>query len=358
MRTHLMAGTALVAATMLAGGALAADKKMMKPSMSVGGYWHQHVGGILDEDADLPDTSAVDTRTDSEIYFKGSATLDSGIKITTFTQLEGGTDSNGDWIDEYGITVSGSFGQITMGGTENAPTRMVTGFVGSWATGVGETLAFDSDDYIPSVAGNFGTLQHSRLSTGDGDKIIYITPKFEGFQLGVSYQATTGPGGEDNEQTSIPNADTTGHDGMAGAITYSGRFGDVGIGAGAGIHQMQGANNDGEDEGGWIVAGRLDFGSARIAAGYKRTTDPVASAGYIADVGVRYTVGANAFSLTGSHGEMDDAPDRSYRAVMGSYARTLGAGVKVAGNLIYNESKNGAMEASGLAGVTSLLVSF
>ena len=52
MRTHLMAGTALVAATMLAGGALAADKKMMKPSISVNGYYEGVVGGILDDTQD------------------------------------------------------------------------------------------------------------------------------------------------------------------------------------------------------------------------------------------------------------------------------------------------------------------
>ena len=277
------------------------------------------------------------------------------MKISTFTQLEGGTDGNGDWIDEYGITISGSFGQIVMGGTENAPTRMVTGFVGSWATGVGETLNFDSDDWIPSVAGGFGTMQHARLSSGDGDKIIYITPKFEGFQLGGSYQPSAP---EDNAQTSVPNAETAGHDSMAGAITYSGKFGDVGLGAGVGIMNTQGANDGGEDAQGWVVGGRLDFGSARIAAGYKRTSDPVASAGYIADVGVRYSAGANAFSLTGSHGEMDDAPDRSYRAVMGSYARTLGPGVRIAVNVVYNESTNGDNDASGLAGVTSILVGF
>ena len=77
MKKQLLAGTALVAAAVfVAGGAVAADKKMMKPSMSVGGYWHQHVGTVLNEDADLADAPAFDVRTDSEIYFKGSAALD------------------------------------------------------------------------------------------------------------------------------------------------------------------------------------------------------------------------------------------------------------------------------------------
>ena len=51
MRKQLMAGTALAAATMLvAGGAVAADKKMMKPSISVNGYYEGIVGGILERE--------------------------------------------------------------------------------------------------------------------------------------------------------------------------------------------------------------------------------------------------------------------------------------------------------------------
>ena len=51
MKKQLLAGTAIVAATMfVAGGAMAQDKKMMKPSISVNGYYEAVVGGILDED--------------------------------------------------------------------------------------------------------------------------------------------------------------------------------------------------------------------------------------------------------------------------------------------------------------------
>ena len=88
-----MAGTALVAATMfIAGGAVAAEKKMMKPSISVNGYFEAIVGGILDEDLKVneSDTSALDTRVDAEIYFNGRATLDNGLKIHAHCiQLEG-----------------------------------------------------------------------------------------------------------------------------------------------------------------------------------------------------------------------------------------------------------------------------
>ena len=122
MKKHLMAGTALAAATMLAaGGALAADKKMMKLSISVNGYYEAVVGGILDENT-AAETSELDTRTDAEIYFNGRATTDNGLKIHAHVQLEGqnnhsqpvgrGSGTLGDPIDEYSISVSGSFGGV------------------------------------------------------------------------------------------------------------------------------------------------------------------------------------------------------------------------------------------------------
>ena len=171
MRKQLMAGTALVAATMLAaGGAVAADKKTIKSSISVNGYYEGVVGGILDEDIthvvtgedvrDDPvrkstdvgtDTSALDTRTDAEVHFNGRATLDSGVKIHARWELEGQFNHNAsDPIDEYFLSVSGSFGQIILGGTEGAAVKMLTGFTGSWATGVGENLSFD-DAWTPTA---------------------------------------------------------------------------------------------------------------------------------------------------------------------------------------------------------------
>ena len=141
MRQHLMAGTALAAAAMLvAGGALAADKKMMKPRSAWAATTRASVGGNLDEKrpetggVDPPKTrSALDVRTDAEVHFNGSATLDNGMKIHARVELEGQSHHSiaahaGDPIDEYFMSVSGSFGQIILGGTGGAPrTRCLPG---------------------------------------------------------------------------------------------------------------------------------------------------------------------------------------------------------------------------------------
>ena len=373
MKKQLLAGTAIVAATMfVAGGAMAQDKKMMKPSLSVNGYYEAVVGGILDEDlgTGASDTSALDTWTDAEIHFNGRATLDSGMKIHARVELEGmdehasGRADLGfaqDPIDEYFLSVSGSFGQIVLGGTGGAPVRMLSGLSGSWATGVGESLAFNNAWVPPAHDGRVHyNLQHVRLDTGDGEKVTYISPKFGGFQVGMTYS----PDDHDSQGDSQDRIDagTDHHDGLEGAVSYKGKFGDVGFGVGAGMTAYQGPNDgSAEDKSDWVVAGSLDFGGGfRVSVAHKRVTnDDETQQSQLTDAGVRYVTGANQFSLVGSVGEMDNS-DESHTAILGSYARTLGPGVKIHMNLLWNDTSNddGSVNNSGIAAITGIRASF
>ena len=366
VKKQLMAGTALVAATMfIAGGAVAAEKKMMKPSISVNGYSEAVVGGILDESLDIgeSDTSALDVRSDAEIHFNGRATLDSGMKIHARVELEGMHEhSGGDTVDEYFLSVSGSFGQIVLGGTAGAPVRMLTGITGSFATGVGETLNFDNrwvpTAHPPGGGGLFNHLQHVRLDTGDAEKLTYISPKFGGFQVGLTYS----PNRTNDDSWARNNAETGVHDGLEGAVSYGGKFGDVGFGVGAGMTAYQGPNDGSSgDLSDWLVAARLDFGGGfRVSVAHKRVTnDDDATQSQLTDAGVRYVAGANSFSLTGSVGEMDEG-SASHTAIMGSYARSLGPGVKIHTNLLWNDTENvaGTAQNSGVASITGIKVVF
>ena len=369
MRKALMTGTALVAAGVLAtGGAVAADKKMMKPSISVNGYYEAVVGGILDETQETngvdtaSDTTALDQRNDGEIHFNGRATTDNGMKIHVRAELEIQSDhqpgsADTDFIDEYFLSVSGSFGKIILGGTGGAPVKMLTGLSGSWATSVGETLNFDNA-WVPSAAGNHYGLQHSRLDTGDADKVTYISPKLGGFSIGATYS----PNRVNNDRGGRYDTAAGPHDGFEAAASWGGKFGDVGFGIGAGMTTYQGA--EGATDGGlsdWLIAARIDFGGGfRVAAAHKVVqNDDDSMDSQLTDVGVRFVQGANSFSLVGSHGEMDNS-DAFHTVLMGSYARAMGPGVKVHLNAIWNstESGDGMKENGGTALVSGIKVVF
>ena len=394
MRQHLMAGTALVAATMLAGGALAADKKMMKPSITVNGSGDYVIGGVLIEEQKsggmdvAKDTSALDSRTDAEIHFNGRAQTDNGLKFHMRVELEGqdatSPGANDDQIDEYFLSVSGSFGQVIIGGTIGAPGKMLTGLTGSWATGVGESLTYNSGSWVPSATPGptFHTIRNARFQDHDSDKVTYISPKFGGFQVGVSYSADEANNGLNDRV----NAETSVHNGLEGAASYSGKFGDVGFAVGAAMSAYQGASQAGSgmtcvaapgaaagdpattactpntnptsDQSDWVVAARIDFGGGfRLAGAHKRTTDDDdARQGQVTDIGARFVTGANSFSLVGSMGEMDES-GAQYTAVMASYARALGAGAKWHANVIWNDSENGASGAAKKENTGTALVS-
>ena len=79
MKKSLLATTALAAlgAVAVAGPAVAAEKI----KVSVGGYMEQWFGFADNKNNVAPNTDGFDQQSDGEIHFKGSTTLDNGIKV-------------------------------------------------------------------------------------------------------------------------------------------------------------------------------------------------------------------------------------------------------------------------------------
>ena len=179
--------------------------------VKVGGYMEQHVA-YASSDVDGfsgDDFDGVDVKQDAEIHFKPSITLDNGLKIGVDIQLEGNT--NGDQIDESFLFIKGSFGEILLGNENSARYKMGYGapdvsFVGvnspsttafvpfSGAVSndnngdgdtadAGETLNVGDDIFRGTLGSTF--LENGR--NNDAARITYFTPRFAGFQLGVSY---------------------------------------------------------------------------------------------------------------------------------------------------------------------------
>lgn len=261
------------------------------------------------------------------------------------------------------LSISGSFGQVIVGSTDNAAVKMLTGMTGAWATNVGQNFHFNSESWIPSAAGTargrFHVMHDARIREhgggGDSEKLTYISPKFGGFQVGGSYI----PYAEQDWHVTH-NIDDARHDGMAGAVSYTTKVGDVGAAVGAGWSQMQAPDSsDADNLNEWLIAGRIDFGGGfRVAAAYQQTTGPENLKGSVTEGGVRYTVGPNAFSLVGSYGELKDT-QASYTAAKAAYRRTLGPGVFWHANIWMNRSKSDAgVENSGSAVSSGMTVVF
>jgi predicted porin len=266
---------------------------------------------------------------------------------------------------------------------DSAAIKTTVGYMGSWATQVGENSAFGPGDWISgtsggSAGGQDGTLRNMqlRMFDDDGNKVSYYTPRFEGFQIGVSYtpearqNTFTGTGGA---PTPVPGGACTGselcnttkgayHDFMSIGGNFDRKFGDLGVGIAAGFVTAKSPgrtntatvnNTDDAMTYGFGVA--LEWGPFKISGGYRENKDVFEGApglqgsgatsleGELYDIGARYTFGPNAVSASYRSGSVDglltDTAEQEEEAFMISFRRILGPGVNWDANLFWAEQK-------------------
>lgn len=348
MKKQLLTTTALVAAGVLtvSGAALA-----QKPTLSLGGSTEQIFGVGQNDDAfDAASGQRIgfDQHSDTEVHFNGSVTLDNGIKIRTRVELEGNSNvaagsSNGangaaaagnmDDIDENWMRISGSFGEVRLGSGDAAAQAMTTGYLGTWAAGVGQNFAFDTADWVS----NPGTVSVSNVArvdaSSDAEHVSYFTPRFAGFQAGISYIPSAR---EDvnNQRELTAGAD---NDGWSLGLNFDRKFGGVGVGIAAGYATANESTANLDDPEIWGLAGRVDFAGFRVALSWVESEDQGTAANTAAngqetfEAGLRYTFGPNAVSAQYQHAEANsraaarngDEAETFWLA----YRRTLGPGV-------------------------------
>lgn len=404
MKKQLLTTTALVAAGAFAAAAPASAADMKAPvKLAVKGYMQYIIGMPFDKDKAPggPNVPSVDNHMESEIWFKGTAKLDNGITIHADTEFEvigsggaetvrglegGGTAQVGsdELVDETSMDIRGSFGQFTLGQKDNAGNQMTTGYAGSWATNVGQNIAFDRHDWVALPSGLHnglrfnGALNDVRLRSGgenDSLQITYFTPRFEGVQLGFSYIPAYRHGPGDGLGTAGADTSSKYHNGFAAGINYNGKFDGMGLGLAAGYLTASAPTSwtGSEDMSAYVIAARADFGPFRVAAAFKENKDTGAGGsldGRMYDVGARYKFGPNAVSVAytsgsiqGSAADPDDFEDDGAAI---AYRRALGPGVFWQGTLLYSDFKSETEDPAtgmrntndGWAATTSVLLVF
>ena len=118
---------------------------------------------------------------DAEIHFTGSTVLDNGLEVGARVELAG-EDDPGSQIDEAWIYFSGGFGELRAGSMDEALALMCI-------IPPGGTENFSA--FSPNQWGA-NTVTSNSVCTGvddegDAQKLLYLSPVFGGFQLGLSY---------------------------------------------------------------------------------------------------------------------------------------------------------------------------
>ena len=191
MRKVLLGTTALVAASMVAGAAMA-DEMMAEPiSLGVGGHHFAALAVVSGDDGKgeaLANTHSTSMLQDMQLVFSGSTTLDNGMNVGVTAKLDStsGEDKGNIQLDERYVTIGGAFGSLQLGSVESAQQQVHT-----WAPSATSSMGLNSPYFTAVAIGDdlHGILGRYDDGIGHEDavKLVYFTPSMNGFSVGMSY---------------------------------------------------------------------------------------------------------------------------------------------------------------------------
>jgi predicted porin len=379
MKKHLLGTTALVAAGMFGlVDTAAAQTKVMPIQVSVGGYMGEFVSYTSQDDrggaAFNQKLTQFDQWSDKEIHFNGRTTLDNGLTVGFRIELEGNTDAS-DQIDESYMFIEGRFGRLELGSLNNVQYRM------GYNAPEAQTRPWSNEGNIFNVLANntgsplfdsmLGTTR-SRFFDNDSEKINYYTPRFGGFQFGLSYIPNSA-----QDRNGAPDPISTAYSrGWAAAANFVRTFGAFDIAASAGYMTWQkaaiGVTGSNDDPSQYNFGLQVGYAGFKVGGSYGKIkdgrsgssgTNAAASTagtgvngvdGRAWDAGIMYTFGPAAVSLNYIDGRNDDGNvvtgtgggDDKFTMLSLAGKYTLGPGVSLEANLW-----TAKLEANGTGGL-------
>ncbi len=352
MKKLLFGTTSMVAAGMLAGGAVAADKIQL----GVGGYF-QAFFAVGDED-DGDGEGAAGRRDhglfrEAEIIFNGKTTLDNGIEVGVQVQLEAETCT--DQIDESFIYFEGGFGRINIGQENSGPYLQHRG-VSSVADGLNSpNFRF----YAAPAGAGVTTTSTPPNQTSDSEKITYFTPRLFGVQVSASYtpdrceerSQSTGSGSCGGTYSGFQSEENAGQQSEVIEVgaNYIQTFNDISVALSAsyGEADREGpdtATSDDLEE--YAFGGELGYAGFTLGAAYRNNNNGLDDDGDRDDyaISLTYTTGPWGASVMYVMTEQEvtggDEDEFSGFEVAGSY--NLGPGITLAGGVQFVEIEDAA----------------
>jgi outer membrane protein OmpU len=303
--------------------------------VTVGGFHGQFFSAIDQDDVGATTTGGsgkltqFDMSSDSEIHFNGSTTLDNGMRVGFRVELEGNTDS--DQIDESFMFVESRFGRIELGSLNNVAYRMHYDapevFSRGWLTADGNLINNVANPTgSPSLDSTLiGT--KNRFFDNDSEKINYYTPRFAGFQLGVSYIPNSA-----QDRNGAPDPVSTGYSrGWAAGANFVRNFGAFDVAASVGYLRWEGpqtsATTHAPDPDAWQAGLQVGYGGFKVGGSYAKINDGRSGAsgtnsaastagtggnrvdGHAWNLGAEYAFGPASISVTYAQGRNDDSPE-------------------------------------------------
>ncbi len=376
----------LLGSAAIAGLVLASAPAQAQMELTIGGHSKNYVGYLDQDDSTTTDTRGFDMQRETEIHFNGESTLDNGLTFgfQVETEVDAGDDSN--TIEESYIYLSGTWGRVNLG-SENgaayllqvaAPSadsnidgiRQYIQPVNYGNTDVGFT-GFASG--TPSAASQVDGFDYDNDITGFGEKITYLSPNFNGFQIGASYTHDVG----ETTPSADPIAAGFNDDDVAGdygsayeaAVRYEGVMSNFGYALGAGYTHVNVeedsavAGEPDDDYNEWNVGLDIDSGPFGIGAIYTEADQSTVGTDENVEtfvVGVDYTTGP--FKFGASYFNQDDetagADELETDRYTGGVIYTAGPGLSFRGSVSHIEHDLGAADTDATSVLGGVQINF
>ena len=335
MKNVLLAGTALL------GLAFIATPASAELNLDLGGYFR---GYAVYADQDAATDNDFEFRRDTEVHVSGETTLDNGLTVGFHTeQLLGSSDTAGTGTsargntttDEAYVYFSGNWGRVNFGQEDGAA------YLLQIAAPSADSNVDGLRSYINGVAG-FDKLDYAQDVARFDDKITYLTPKFNGFQGGVSYVPSL--------NATVPGTGGFANNGDAAvyevAARWDGEFNGFGISAGAGYTGSDDNGFVGDDLQAWNAGLNVAFNAFSVGVVYTttdnfNTTDTDTWVFGAAWDNGPYHVGASYLTQ-----DNDGAVNDAERTTIGA-GYTFGPGMTFRGAVAFGEANGTAVPNSG-----------
>lgn len=306
MKKVLLGTTAIVAATAAASAVTTSEAKA---DITLSGWFMQSFGVGIDQDDNNANTNGLVSYQNSEIHFRANTTLDNGMEVAWVAELEANSGASG--MDEARVELSDTWGSVMLGSQDSVSDvfHAGTAWVG-WQGADSGTWTLYTGDASGAYFGATGSafLATSNTMLGDPASIHYYTPSFSGFQAGIGY-APDGSSGT-GSTAGIENV-------ISGAISYSGEFESVSVGASVGADHalstnaqpLTGTNPATDDMTIYRAALDLGFGGFGLNLGYAQSDGQLnattSSDAYTFAVLASYSTGPHTIGVGWATGEAE-----------------------------------------------------
>jgi len=297
MKKVLLGTTGLIAATALFAGVASAQT----PKVTIGGF-ADFQAGFTGDDLDANQRSH-GFRNDTEVSVRADAKSDAGLGYGAVIDLE--ADVTGD-ADNQGLNASrtyvyldGLWGRFELGSNQGAGETMrvdasslaagTGGIDGAWTYFANNPagVSFITTPSLPLAHGSLTALGEE--GTDNANKITYYSPRYSGFQLGLSYQ----PDFSDRGQTMTRSDVNPGQSGenLDLGVNYEGTFSEVSVAAAVTGQFGNAETTATEDLGAYNAGLQLGYAGFSLAGSYGAWDDSLTTTGANVDADY-WTVGA------------------------------------------------------------------